>query len=83
MSMSNFVTALSAGVIAAALIGSAATLSTPAAAAPMSDADKAALKKATDTCKAQVKEEAKFQEMSWWARHKAVKKCVSDILAGH
>ena len=83
ISMSHFVTALSAGLIAAILVGSAATLSTPAAAAPMSDADKAALKKATDTCKAQVKEQAKFNEMSWWARHKAVKKCVGDMLAGH
>jgi stress-induced morphogen len=49
----------------------------------MSDADKTAMKKASDTCKAQVKEEARFNEMSWWARHKAVKKCVSDMLAGH
>jgi len=81
--MSSFVTALSARIIAAALVGSAATLSSTAMAAPMSDADKVALKNATDTCKAQVKEQAKFQEMSWWARHKAVKKCVGDMLAGH
>jgi stress-induced morphogen len=54
-----------------------------ASSAAMSDADKTAMKKASDTCKAQVKEEARFNEMSWWARHKAVKKCVSDMLAGH
>jgi hypothetical protein len=77
--MSQFVRALSAGIIAAALVGGIFT----AAAAPMSDADKAAMKQATDTCKAQVKEQAQFHEMSLWARHKAVKKCVSDALAHH
>jgi hypothetical protein len=81
--MSRFVTALSASFIAAALAVGPVALSRPAAAAPMSDAAKAAAKKASDDCKAQVKEQAKFQEMSWWARHKAVKKCVADMLAGH
>jgi len=81
--MSQFVKAVSAGIIAVALVGGAVSISAPAAAAPMSDADKAAMKKANDTCKAQVKEEAHFHEMSWWARHKAVKKCVKDMLAGH
>ncbi len=81
--MSQFVNALSAAAIAAALAGGAMSVTTPAAAAPMSDADKAAMKKASDTCKAQVKEEARFHEMSWWARHKAVKKCVTDALAVH
>jgi hypothetical protein len=50
---------------------------TPAAAA--SDA----LKQATATCKAQVKEQARYHEMSWWAQHKAVKQCVKETLAGH
>ena len=47
----------------------------------MSDADKAALKQATATCRAQVKEQARFEEMSWHARHKLVKKCVNETLA--
>ncbi len=81
--MSQFVNALSAGIVGVTLVVVGASVSTPAAAAPMSDADKAAMKKANDTCKAQVKEEAHFHEMSWWARHKAVKKCVKDMLAGH
>ena len=81
--MSKFVNASSAAIITVALVGGAVSVTTPAAAAPMSDADKAAMKKASDTCKAQVKEEARFNEMSWWTRHKAVKKCVSDMLAGH
>ncbi len=81
--MSPLVNALSAGVIATALVGGAASMTTPATAAPMSDTDKAAMKKANDTCKAQIKEEARFHEMSWWARHKAIKKCVADALAAH
>ena len=47
----------------------------------MSDADKAALKQATATCRAQVKEQARFEEMSWYARHELVKKCVNETLA--
>ena len=31
----------------------------------------------------QVKEQAHFEEMSLYARHKLVKKCVKDTLAGH
>jgi len=46
----------------------------------MSDADKAALKQATATCRAQVKEQARFEEMSWYARHKLVKKCINETL---
>ena len=61
----------------------AALLVAPAAAAPMSDADKAAMKDATVKCKAQVKEQANFEDMSLYARHKAVKKCVKEMLAGH
>jgi hypothetical protein len=47
------------------------------------DADKAAAKDATAKCRAQVKEQARFEEMSLYARHKLVKKCVKDTLAGH
>jgi stress-induced morphogen len=32
---------------------------------------------------AEVKEHAKYNEMSLWAQHKAVKKCVADMLAKH
>lgn len=64
--------------VAAVVVGSIAFITASAAAAP----DKAAVQDATAKCKAQVKEQAKFQEMSLMAKHKAVKKCVSDILAG-
>ena len=45
--------------------------------------DKAAVKQATVTCRAEVKDRAKYNEMSLWAQHKAVKKCVADALAKH
>ena len=45
--------------------------------------DKAAVKQATATCRAEVKDRAKYNEMSLWAQHKAVKKCVADALAKH
>jgi ribosomal protein L12E/L44/L45/RPP1/RPP2 len=80
--MPRFVTALSAGVIATLLAGGTALTTTPAAAAPMTDADRAAQKKATADCKAEVKEKAKYEAMSWYARHEAVKNCVKEKLAG-
>jgi len=78
--MSRFTTALFAGIVVACA-GVATFTLTPAAAA--TDADAAAMKQATATCKAQVKEEAQYHEMSLWARHKAVKKCVAEALAHH
>ena len=45
--------------------------------------DKSAVKQATATCRAEVKEHAKYNEMSLWAQHKAVKKCVVEALAKH
>jgi hypothetical protein len=45
--------------------------------------DKAAIKQATATCRAEVKERAKYHEMSWYAQHKAVKNCVKEALAKH
>ena len=45
--------------------------------------DKAAVKQATATCRAEVIDRAKYNEMSLWAQHKAVKKCVADALAKH
>jgi len=79
--MSQFVTAFHVGVVATVLVCSNALMPTPAGAAPMSDADKAALKQATATCRAQVKEQARFEEMSLRAQHKLVKKCVNETLA--
>jgi hypothetical protein len=76
--MSRFMTVLFAGIVAVSA-GAATLAPTPAAAA--SDAD--AKKQATATCKAQVKEEAQYHDMSLWARHKAVKKCVAEALAHH
>jgi hypothetical protein len=49
----------------------------PRAAAAATDAEKAA----TASCKADVKEYAKYNETSWWQRHKMVQKCVKDALA--
>ena len=78
--MSRLVTAFCVGIVATVLVCSNALMSTPAGAAPMSDVDKAALKQATATCRAQVKEQARFEEMSWYARHKLVKKCIKETL---
>jgi len=78
--MSQFSTAFCVGIVATVLICSNALMATAAAAAPMSDADKAALKQASATCRAQVKEQARFEKMSWYARHKLVKKCVNETL---
>jgi hypothetical protein len=43
--------------------------------------DTTAVKQATATCRAEVKHHAKYNEMSLWAQHKAVKKCVAEALA--
>jgi hypothetical protein len=80
--MPRIAPALFAAVIAAALFGGAGFIA-PAGAAPITAAEKAAQKKATADCKAQVREKAKYEEMSWWARHKAVKNCVKGTLAAH
>ena len=79
VTMSQFVSTLSAYAIATALV--IAFVAAPAAAA--TDTDKAALAQATATCKAQVKEQAQFHETSLYERHKMVKKCVQDALAHH
>jgi hypothetical protein len=39
------------------------------------------MKQATATCPAEVKQQAKYHEMSWYAQHKAVKNCVKEALA--
>jgi hypothetical protein len=53
----------------------------PRAAAAETDTDKAGLRQATSSCKALVKEYAKYNETSWWQRHKMVQKCVRDAIA--
>jgi len=53
----------------------------PITAAAATDDNKAALRKATVECRAQVKEYARFNETSWYARHKMVKSCIKDALA--
>jgi hypothetical protein len=79
---SNLNAAFSAGIIAVTLIAGTAFMPTLTFAA--TDADTAAaLKQATADCRAQVKEQAKYNEMSWYARHKAVKNCVKETLAKH
>jgi hypothetical protein len=44
-------------------------------------ADKASQLQASALCKSQVKGYAKYNETSWWQRHKMVQKCVKDALA--
>jgi hypothetical protein len=79
ITMSRFFNHLSAAILAATLFAGAGAAISPAAAA----ADPAAVKKANDTCKAQINEQARYNAMSWYAKRKAVKKCVSEMLAGH
>jgi hypothetical protein len=67
--------------IAGALMCGIAFTSTSTKAAD--EPDKAAVQKATTDCRAEVKEQARFHEMSWNARHKAVKNCVKSALAKH
>jgi hypothetical protein len=76
--MFRITNALSAGAVAVAVCTAASF-----AQAAMSDADKAALKDYTTTCRAEVKEQAKYQEMSWYVQYKAVKTCVKDLQSRH
>jgi hypothetical protein len=78
--MFRFTSALSVSTIVVVIAGCALA---SVAQAAMSDADKAALKDYTATCKAEIKEQAKYQEMSWYAQHKAVKNCVKDLQSRH
>ena len=78
--MSRSITVISVGVVVAILVGGSALVLTRSASA-MSAADKAARKRATVTCRTQMKEQAHYKDMSWYARHKAVKACVKDALA--
>jgi hypothetical protein len=65
--------------VAVVVVAGAAFTSSVAVAA--SDADKAALQKATADCKAQVKDYAKYNETYWYQRHKMLKSCIKDALA--
>jgi hypothetical protein len=69
------------GAIAAAIVGGLFLIPTFTPASAASDAG--ALKQATAACKANVKEQARYHEMSWWAQHKAVRACVKEALAKH
>jgi hypothetical protein len=71
--MSRFVKALSAAVIATALVGGTAFMPTPVLAAKMSAAEKAAMKKKTADCK----KEAKEKKLGRHASRKFVKECVA------
>jgi hypothetical protein len=64
-----------AAVVTSAIVG--AVTCTPISAAA---AENAALKKATADCKAQVKDYAKYNETSWHAQRKMVKKCIADAM---
>ena len=77
--MSRFATALFTCLTAAALAGGPALMSTtataaPGKAAPVSKADKAALRTAIVTCKAR----AKGEKVKWLARRKYVNNCVTE-----
>jgi hypothetical protein len=74
--MSQFVTALSAGIIATVLVSGSAFMPTPAEAAKLSKADKALLKETTVECRAQ----AKAKKLGWLASRKFVKSCVIQAL---
>ena len=77
--MSRFATTLFTCMIATALGGGGAALTrTPAEAAPVSNADKAALKQAIVACKA----EAKGKKVKWLSRRKYVNQCVAENLKG-
>jgi hypothetical protein len=69
------------GAIAAGIVGGLFLIPTFTPVSAASNAD--ALKQATATCKADVKERARYHEMSWWAQHKAVKTCVKEASAKH
>jgi len=67
------------GSLAVVLVAGAAFM--PRTVAAASDADKAALQKATADCRAQVKQYAQYHETYWYQRHKMVKTCINDALA--
>ena len=77
--MTRFRKALFTCSIATAIVYIAALTPTPAAAASVSKADKAALKRAIAACKA----EAKGKKIKWLSRRKYVNQCVAAALKEH
>ncbi len=80
--MPKSITTSTARIVVAALVAVTGFMPMHVSAAA-TDADKAALQQATASCQAQVKEQARYNEMSWYAKHKAVKNCVKKTLAQH
>jgi len=78
--MYYFATTIIAGIIAAVLVSGAALAPTPAEAAKLSNAERAALQRATVACKA----EAKARKFSWhWLkRRKYVQNCIIRTVKG-
>jgi len=79
--MPKFITSPIARIIVPSLV--AVTVFLPIHVSTAASVDKSALQQATTSCRAQVKEQARYNEMSWYARHKAVKNCVQKTLAEH
>jgi hypothetical protein len=77
--MTRSIAGLAVLICATTLIGATTLVYAlaPSTATAATDADKAALA----SCKAEVKEYAKYNETSWWQRHKMVQKCVKDAVA--
>ena len=74
--MSRFSMTLFTCLIATSIGGGAALMAAPAEAAPVSKADKTALKQAIVACKA----EAKGKKVKWLSRRKYVKQCATEAL---
>jgi hypothetical protein len=64
-----------------AILLAAGAVLTPRTVTAASDADKAALQKATADCTAQVKQYAQYNNTSWYQRRKMRKSCINDALA--
>jgi hypothetical protein len=71
--MSKFVRSLIVTILMCGLV--------PVSWAAAAETDKATQQQAIASCKAQVKEYAKYNETSWWQRHTLVQKCVKDASA--
>jgi len=77
--MSQFARSLFTGFITATIVSAAALMTTHAYAATLSKADRAALKEATASCKA----EAKGKKIHWPASRTYVRNCVTEALKNH
>ena len=77
--MSQFARGLFTGFIATTVVSAVALMTTHAYAATLSKADRAALKEATASCKA----EAKGKKIHWPASRTYVRNCVTEALKNH